>query len=69
MRSCPAIVLDLAIQFCFAAFKILGLARGQPTRLHAVGEAVPLVLAAIVIRVFFRLGGRGLSRKVGLLGE
>ena len=69
MRSCPATVLDLAIQVCFAAFKILGLASGQPTSLHAVGDVVLLVLATIVNPAFFRLGGRGLSRKVGLLRE
>ena len=74
MRSCPAIVLGLAIQFCFAAFKDSWSRQGQPTKLHALGDAELLVLAAIVNRAFFRLGGRGLSRKLywansGIAGE
>ena len=43
-----AVVVNFAIEIGFAAFDVLGFTGGELTRLHAVGNAILLIFAAVI---------------------
>ena len=62
-----AIVADLAIEIGFSAFEVLGFAGGELAGLHAVGDAILLIFAAVIHGVCGH-GAGGLCR-LALLRE